>query len=81
MQGFNHHITVHHNIFNYIAYVHYLLTEDPLEFTGADSAVYNSLRVYKSAEERASWIPINRSLSLRSQESREDENKLQQEGT
>lgn len=63
--GFKHHIERHHNPLSYIFYLHYLYVTDNNEFTGCDSMVQLAIEQGVMPEERTSWLPVNRALSLR----------------
>ena len=58
-EGYEHHVTVDHNIWNYLFYIYYIKKENPTEFTGVDSYVYEMLR-----KEDIFWFPIGKSLAI-----------------
>lgn len=58
-EGYEHHVTVDHNPWNYLFYIYYVMKENPTEFTGIDSYVYDMLR-----KEDIFWFPIGKSLAV-----------------
>lgn len=58
-EGFEHHVTVDHNLWNYLYYIYFLKKENPNDFSGIHSYVANMLK-----KEDIFWFPIGKSLSL-----------------
>lgn len=58
-EGYEHHVTIDHNPWNYLFYIYYVMKENPTEFTGIDSYVYDMLR-----REDIFWFPIGKSLAV-----------------
>lgn len=58
-EGYEHHVTVDHNIWNYLFYIYYLKKENPIEFSGIHSYVFNMLK-----KDDIFWFPIGKSLAL-----------------
>lgn len=58
-QGYEHHVQVEHNIWNYLFYIYYIRKEDPTEYTGVDSYVAGMME-----REDIFWFPIGKSLAF-----------------
>lgn len=58
-EGYEYHVTTDHNIWNYLFYIYYLKQENPTEFTGIDSYVFDMLQ-----KEDIFWFPIGKSLTV-----------------
>jgi hypothetical protein len=56
--NFDEHI-VKHNLWNYVYFITYLLTNDPYDFSQVEFEVYNKLKA-----DDISWIPLNDEDSL-----------------
>eukprot|EP00798_Chlamydomonas_sp_ICE-L_P025884 gene25884-11559_t len=76
-KGFKHHLERHHSPINYIFYMHYLKQKDPDELNGSDSAVFRLLQDSETSEDRASWLPVNRSLTLQWQDQEVEQDQKQ----
>ncbi|KAL4460255.1 hypothetical protein ABPG74_000006 [Tetrahymena malaccensis] len=67
-QGFQHHIDVEHNLWNYIFYISYLKEKNRNYMLGAESEIYQKVKI-----KDISWFPLNRSLSInQNQETNEE---------
>ncbi|EAR83298.2 MIR domain protein (macronuclear) [Tetrahymena thermophila SB210] len=67
-QGFQHHIDVEHNLWNYIFYISYLKEKNRNYMLGAESEIYQKVKI-----KDISWFPLNRSLSVnQNQETNEE---------
>jgi hypothetical protein len=58
-EGYEHHVTVDHYVWNYLYYIYFLKKENPTDFTGIHSYVVSMLK-----KEDIFWFPIGKSLSL-----------------
>jgi len=77
--GFKHHVEFQHNPLRYVFYLHYLKKTKETDYTGADTVVLNKLTHGSNAEDCASWLPINRALSLRKHEEEAHEEHVMQQ--
>ncbi|KAL4507294.1 hypothetical protein ABPG72_002087 [Tetrahymena utriculariae] len=67
-QGFQHHIDVEHNLWNYIFYISYLKEKNRNYMLGIESEIYSKVKT-----KDISWFPLNRSLSVnQNQETNEE---------
>ena len=58
-EGYDYHVSVDHNIWNYLFYIYYIKKEAQTEYSGVDSYVSDKLK-----SEDIFWIPIGKSLAL-----------------
>lgn len=47
-------------MWNYVYYISYILDKEPTEYTGIESYIADKLKNYDNT-----WIPINKSLTLK----------------
>ena len=58
-EGYDYHVNVDHNIWNYLFYIYHIRKEEETEYTGVDSYVAGMLK-----KEDIFWFPIGKSLAL-----------------
>lgn len=67
-RSFKFHTTNEHCEWNYLLFINYLKKKDPSERTGMESYIFEKLK-----KNECSWIPQRRSLSIKEEETEEDE--------